>query len=384
MAVMIEIVPAQAQRHVELELRAAQPPTSVVGEPGTHGAGRFGMHGAGVNTPRAAAVAAITAGFAGLRQRPNGFTFSIGTLSKIVAIGWFVTVEAEGITVSAVGVAPMLHISSAPLPTAIATSRTYRAHRAPGAGRAHRGGLGQTTGTMDPAACPFVQFVRSRTVRSDLATSGFGWLAAAVERRAVRVWIEDGHAIFRRGLASCLDDRGVSIVGISGNFEPEPDPAKVDVLVFEAERRTFQRALALTRGHSTRLIAVVPSENDDVLCDAIQSGASSALPRAGLNPRRLVQAVHAVADGATLVPDGVVPRLLERAAAGGTSSTRTLTEREVSVLRLLADGDDTRQIGTALGYSERTVKNMVHDLLMKMNCRNRVHAVAEAVRQGLC
>jgi DNA-binding NarL/FixJ family response regulator len=60
-----------------------------------------------------------------------------------------------------------------------------------------------------------------------------------------------------------------------------------------------------------------------------------------------------------------------------------LSDRELAVLRLLAEGSDTVEIGETLGYSERTVKNIVHDVLMKTNCRNRTHAVALATREGL-
>src|SRR5580692_2578514 len=58
-----------------------------VGAPGTHGAGVFGMHGIGVRTPKAAAVAAATSGFAGDMHMPNGMMFTIGTWSMMLASG---------------------------------------------------------------------------------------------------------------------------------------------------------------------------------------------------------------------------------------------------------------------------------------------------------
>jgi DNA-binding NarL/FixJ family response regulator len=60
-----------------------------------------------------------------------------------------------------------------------------------------------------------------------------------------------------------------------------------------------------------------------------------------------------------------------------------MTERELAVLRLLADGLDTTEIGRQLYYSERTVKNIVHDVTSRLDLRNRTHAVAYALRQGL-
>jgi DNA-binding NarL/FixJ family response regulator len=60
-----------------------------------------------------------------------------------------------------------------------------------------------------------------------------------------------------------------------------------------------------------------------------------------------------------------------------------LTEREVQVLKLLADGSDANEVGHQLFLSERTVKNTVHDVTSRLNLRNRTHAVAYALRQGL-
>ena len=60
-----------------------------------------------------------------------------------------------------------------------------------------------------------------------------------------------------------------------------------------------------------------------------------------------------------------------------------LTDRELSVLRLVADGHDTGEIANRLAYSERTIKNIIHDLTTRLNLRNRSHAVAYAVKAGL-
>lgn len=59
-----------------------------------------------------------------------------------------------------------------------------------------------------------------------------------------------------------------------------------------------------------------------------------------------------------------------------------LSEREVEVLRLVAEGNDTNEIARTLCYSERTVKNVIHDVTSRLHLRNRPHAVAFALRQG--
>jgi DNA-binding NarL/FixJ family response regulator len=65
-----------------------------------------------------------------------------------------------------------------------------------------------------------------------------------------------------------------------------------------------------------------------------------------------------------------------------TLLTGLLTDREVRVLKLLADGFDTAEVGRRLFYSERTVKNIVHGITSRLNLRNRTQAVAYALRQG--
>jgi DNA-binding NarL/FixJ family response regulator len=60
-----------------------------------------------------------------------------------------------------------------------------------------------------------------------------------------------------------------------------------------------------------------------------------------------------------------------------------LVDREIEVLRLVAEGLETAEIATKLSYSQRTVKNVVHDITSRLHLHNRAHAVAYALRQGL-
>lgn len=87
---------------------------SAVGLPGAQGAGITGIHGIGIRTPRAAAVAEATVGFAMELHIPKGIIFFIGTLSIIVAKGIDVTTLFSGVTVSMDGAIPKLHESIAP------------------------------------------------------------------------------------------------------------------------------------------------------------------------------------------------------------------------------------------------------------------------------
>jgi DNA-binding NarL/FixJ family response regulator len=200
---------------------------------------------------------------------------------------------------------------------------------------------------------------------------------------APKVWIDDAHPIFRRGLATCLVSQGFDVVGESAGLTPPPNGHPIDVLLFEAEAHGLHRAVRATQARKTRLIALVHQPSEQLVSEAVAAGVAAVLLRSQLNARSLGTCVNSVVNGNAVLPTELLNRVLDRAAKGARHTSGGLTGREVKVLRLLAEGGDTREIADELAYSERTVKNVVHDVLVKMNCRNRAHAVAHATRQGV-
>jgi hypothetical protein len=114
---LISITPPHMHINLEESLRVGILPSSCVGDPGTHGAMVMGMHGMGVNTPSAAAVAAITIGFAMDWHMPKGMMFNIGLLSMMLASGTLVITKLVGKTIRVPGATPKLHLSMAPMQT---------------------------------------------------------------------------------------------------------------------------------------------------------------------------------------------------------------------------------------------------------------------------
>ncbi len=197
---------------------------------------------------------------------------------------------------------------------------------------------------------------------------------------STKVWVNDEHPIFRRGLIASLASTEFRIVGESASLSTT-EVAGVDVVIFAA---TVGALDALDRlDPTTRRVAIADRADQDLLLQAVKRGVDAVLDRVEMTPDVLVNAMRTVVGGATFLPTGVLTELVSTAGSGSGRSSETLTDRELAVLRMLADGDDTREIAGSLCYSERTVKNVVHDLLMKMNCRNRAHAVACATRQGV-
>jgi DNA-binding NarL/FixJ family response regulator len=200
-----------------------------------------------------------------------------------------------------------------------------------------------------------------------------------------RVWIDDPHPIFRRGLAVCLEAAGYRVTGESSGFEPAPALAEGDTLLFDVDAVGLPRAAALGHGLGVRLVGIVGAAREEDLYATLTAGLSGVLLRSSLTPERLTSCLRAVMSGQGAMPPDLLGQMIAGLARGAPRGARVpgLAGREVSVLRLLAEGDSTREIAESLCYSERTVKNIVHDLLMKLDCRTRAHAVALATRQGV-
>jgi DNA-binding NarL/FixJ family response regulator len=196
------------------------------------------------------------------------------------------------------------------------------------------------------------------------------------------VWIDDRHAIVRRGMAACLQQAGFGVRGESGGLAPVPVVAGLDVLVFEAEGAALRRAVRLTAGTPARLVATVREPSEQQVREIVDAGVGAVLPHDGLTPEKLVASVRAVVAGTVAMPGDLLARLLAHVVQASNLGPGGLNDRERSVLRLLADGHDTRGIAEDLRFSERTVKNVVHDVLTKLNCRTRAQAVALATREG--
>ena len=161
------------------------------------------------------------------------------------------------------------------------------------------------------------------------------------------------------------------------------------VLSDEIDESTLVAVRKARCGGATRVVLVVTRLNDQGLLSAVEAGISSLLLRDQASVERIVQAARIAATGAASMSPELVGRLLEHVGRLQRDvltprglKISGLTEREISVLRLIAEGLDTAEVGRRLFYSERTIKNVVHDITTRLGLRNRTHAVAFALRQG--
>jgi DNA-binding NarL/FixJ family response regulator len=197
-------------------------------------------------------------------------------------------------------------------------------------------------------------------------------------------------------ISVCAHDP-VSHAGVVSQFRGRPEVEIVDRAaaraVVVAADAVDDATLRLLREHQCDghpIVLVVTTVDDAGLAAAVEAGVAGLVRRAEATPERLVHAVCAVVRGEGAVPPDLLGRLLMQVgrvqrqflAPRGMNFTG-LSSREAQILRLVADGMDTNEIARSLSYSERTVKNVLHDVTSRLQLRNRSHAVAYALRQGM-
>jgi DNA-binding NarL/FixJ family response regulator len=214
----------------------------------------------------------------------------------------------------------------------------------------------------------------------------------------IRTLIVDDHAMFRRGIASCLAaDEDFVVVGEAEDGETairlgvaeQPDLAIIDLHLADGDGLRVINGLR-EASPGTRAVVCAATPDTLELYRSIEAGAVAYLLKAEMRVQTLAASLRAVACGDGLIPPAMLGELVEHIgrmsrevwSPRGLGLTG-LSPREVEILRLAAEGDDTREIALKLSYSERTVKNAIHDVVIKLGLRNRTHAVAYALRKNL-
>ena len=219
----------------------------------------------------------------------------------------------------------------------------------------------------------------------------------AGERRAEshRVLIVDDHDLFRTGLRNLLEEQGVQVVGEAASGaeavqivrELAPDVVVMDLNMpgmggIDATRHITSIAPL------TRVVMLTISDQDSDVMDAIFAGACGYLLKDS-SIQDLMAGIQAASRGESLISPAIAARLLQRVRATSTQPeiARTikaeLSEREIEVLKLIANGKDNAVIAGELHISPKTVKNHISNILMKLQIDNRIQAAVYAVRSGL-
>jgi DNA-binding NarL/FixJ family response regulator len=222
---------------------------------------------------------------------------------------------------------------------------------------------------------------------------GAGFLSIDDEE-IIRVAVVDDQRLFTRGLSGLVDMlEGVEVVGVAYDGEEavelcrkeEPDVVLMDISMPKMDGISATREIRdlLPR---TAVIILTAHEEDEHVFEGIKAGAQGYLLKDS-EPEDLSRAIHTVHAGNTIIAPDLAQKMLNTFESGrsGTShlAPPPLTERELEVIRALAQGMSDRQIAQSLGISEKTVRNHTSNIYRKLHIFDRTQAVIYAVREGV-
>jgi NarL family two-component system response regulator YdfI len=218
------------------------------------------------------------------------------------------------------------------------------------------------------------------------------------EKKGIRVVIADDHLIVREGLRLILETDpeielvgdapdGTSAVRLVGEVQP-------DVVLMDLRMPGLDGLQAIEQIHAQwpqiALVILTTYNEDGLMLRGLQAGACGYLLK-DTSRETLLDAIRTAARGETLLQPEVLSRLLAQMSSGrqtpgppgNVAGSVTLTEREQDVLRGIARGERSKEIGAHLGITERTVKTYLSSIYTKLEVDSRAAAVAKALASGL-
>jgi len=212
--------------------------------------------------------------------------------------------------------------------------------------------------------------------------------------KTLRVLLVDDHEVVRVGLSTLLQDQpGVQVVAEAGSAEEairaaerhQPDLVLMDIRLPGESGITACRTIT-ARWPQTRVIMLTSYADDELIFQALQAGAAGYVLKQVGN-EELLRAIEAVRQGEALLDPATTRRVIERVRQrereADTAAFRDLTERELEVLALIAEGKTNAEIAQVLTLSEKTVRNHVSVILEKLGMSNRIEAATYAVRHDI-
>jgi DNA-binding NarL/FixJ family response regulator len=215
-----------------------------------------------------------------------------------------------------------------------------------------------------------------------------------VSEHSIRVVVADDHDLFREGLRQLLETiPSVEIVGEASDGQEairmvadvQPDVILMDI---NMPRVDGLRATEYIVKHypETNVIVLTMYQDDEYAIHAIRAGAKSYLLK-NSRSEEVIEAIHVAANGGSTIDAALAPALMREyhrlLTKTPSNNQRHLSDREATLLRLLANGFNNRQIADQLELAESTVKNNLSSLFQKIGVRDRTQAALYAISQGL-
>lgn len=215
------------------------------------------------------------------------------------------------------------------------------------------------------------------------------------QSESLRVLIVDDHDLFRTGLRNLLEEQSVQVIGEAATGaeavrivrEIAPDVVVMDLNMPGMGGVDATRHISAI-APLTRVVMLTISDEDTDVMDAILAGACGYLLKDS-SIEELIAGIEAAAKGESLISPTIAAKVLQRVRATSanpeiaTQIRAELSDREIEVLKLIANGKDNAMIAGELHISPKTVKNHISNILMKLQIDNRIQAAVYAVRSGL-
>ncbi len=215
--------------------------------------------------------------------------------------------------------------------------------------------------------------------------------------KKIRIVIADDHTMVRQGLSQiCEAEPDMTVIGQATNGEEARRLAALlqpDVMIMDINMPVMDGVQATRRitAHDPNIgiIVLTMYRQDQYVFEAIKAGARAYLLK-DADSDELLRAIRAVAAGEALLDPAIALKMMEEfrrlqdpKESGAEDDLTSLTERELDILRLVAQGLDNHEIAACLSLSEKTVRNRLTVIFEKLRVRNRTQAALVALRRGL-
>ncbi len=210
----------------------------------------------------------------------------------------------------------------------------------------------------------------------------------------IRILLADDHALFRQGLRTLLEaEPGFRVIGEAGNgrealraaLATRPDVILMDIQMPELDGVQATQEI-LREFPEARVIMLTMYRQDAYVFEAVKAGARGYLLK-DAQAEELIDAIRRVHQGEVLLDGELAEQIIQdfraKREAPAAAPAAELTEREVQILRLLAQGATNQEIADELGLSEKTVRNRLSEIFAKLHLNNRTQAALYAIREGL-
>ncbi len=211
--------------------------------------------------------------------------------------------------------------------------------------------------------------------------------------KTIRLLLADDHAVLRQGLAQAFDSQAdMTVVAQASNGEEavelarqhRPDVVLLDINMPEMDGVEATRRITAELSE-TKIIILTMYRRDDYIFEAIKAGASGYLLKE-VELSELLKAVRTVAQGEAIIDAAIAGRVMAELRAESSPKAATaepLAERDVDILRLVAQGQSNQEIAEQLAISEKTVRNRLSLVFRRLHLKNRTEAALYAMRRGL-